>query len=129
LRAGELRCLPPAHVLTSCSYDLSATSQQYFSLKTNQPPTTAINTFLSEQISHQQPTGSTFLSEQISTSHQPNEQGVNLLLADMSRQNCKFGTPNIVLRNFAIHNIDFEKMDLETLSSCKLYPHFSHFSN
>jgi hypothetical protein len=30
----------------------------------------ASNTFLSEQISHQQPASSTFLSEQTSTSHQ-----------------------------------------------------------
>jgi hypothetical protein len=37
-----------------------------------QPP--ANNTFLSEQINHQQLTNNTFLSEQISTSHQPNEQ-------------------------------------------------------
>jgi hypothetical protein len=42
-----------------CSLGLSATSQQYFSLRTNQ-----------------QPASSTFLSEQISTSHQPNEQAV-----------------------------------------------------
>jgi hypothetical protein len=38
----------------ACSLGLSATSQQYFSLKTNQ-----------------QPASSTFLSEQTSTSHQP----------------------------------------------------------
>jgi hypothetical protein len=43
---------------SSCSYGLSATSQQYFS----------------PQTSHQQSVSSTFLSEQISTSHQPNEQ-------------------------------------------------------
>jgi hypothetical protein len=40
------------------SFGLSATSQQYFSLRTN----------------HQQTTSSTFLSEQISTRHQPNER-------------------------------------------------------
>jgi hypothetical protein len=51
------------------SFGLSATSQRYFSLRTNQPPATS--TFLSEQTSHQQPVNSTFLSEQISTSHQP----------------------------------------------------------
>jgi hypothetical protein len=43
-------------IFTLCSLSLSATSQQYFSLRTNQ-----------------QPVSSTFLSEQISTSHQPNE--------------------------------------------------------
>jgi hypothetical protein len=36
----------------------------------------ANSTFLSEQISHQQPTSGTFLSIQINTSHQPNEQAV-----------------------------------------------------
>jgi hypothetical protein len=41
------------------SFGLSATSQQYFSLRTNQ-----------------QSVSSTFLSQQISTSHQPNEQAV-----------------------------------------------------
>jgi hypothetical protein len=40
--------------LTPSSFSLSATSQQYFSLRTNQPPAS-----------------SAFLSEQISTSHQP----------------------------------------------------------
>jgi hypothetical protein len=44
-----------------CSLGLLATSQQYFSLTTNQPPTT----------SNQQPASSTLLSEQTSTS-QPN---------------------------------------------------------
>jgi hypothetical protein len=34
-----------------CSFGLSATSQQYFSLRTNQQP--ASSTFVSEQISHQ----------------------------------------------------------------------------
>jgi hypothetical protein len=42
--------------LTACSFGLSVTSQQYFSLRTNQPPA------ISQQY---------FLSEQISTSHQP----------------------------------------------------------
>jgi hypothetical protein len=42
-----------------CSLGLSATSQQYFSLTTNQ-----------------QPASSTILSEQISISHQPTEQAV-----------------------------------------------------
>jgi hypothetical protein len=45
------------YFLTSaCSFGLSATSQQYFSLRTT---------------SHQQPAGSTFLSEHTSTGHQP----------------------------------------------------------
>jgi hypothetical protein len=43
---------------------LSATSQQYFSLRTN-------------VTSYHQPTSSTFLSKQISTSHQPNEQAAS----------------------------------------------------
>jgi hypothetical protein len=43
-----------------------------------QPPFSS--TFLSEQTSHQQPVNSIFLSEQASTSHQPNEQVVNLNL-------------------------------------------------
>jgi hypothetical protein len=40
-----------------CSLGLSATSQQYFSLRTNQPPATSQQYFLSKQIStsHQQP--------------------------------------------------------------------------
>jgi hypothetical protein len=42
--------------LPPCSFGLSATRQQYFSLRKNQ-----------------QSACSTFLSEQISTSHQPNE--------------------------------------------------------
>jgi hypothetical protein len=42
--------------MATCSFGLSATSQQYFSLRTNQPPATS---------------QSTFLSQQISTSHQP----------------------------------------------------------
>jgi hypothetical protein len=44
---------------TACSFGLSATSKQYFSLRI-----------------HQQPVSSTFLSEQTSTSHQhqPNER-------------------------------------------------------
>jgi hypothetical protein len=46
--------IPEVIQLTACSLGLSATSQQYFSLRTNQPPAS-----------------STFLSEQISTSHQP----------------------------------------------------------
>jgi hypothetical protein len=50
------------------SQNKSAINQQYFSLRTNQPSTSS--TFLSEQISHQQPASSIFLSEQISTSHQ-----------------------------------------------------------
>jgi hypothetical protein len=41
----------------------------------------ASNIFLSEQISHQQPAGSTFLSQQIITSHQPNEQAGHLARA------------------------------------------------
>jgi hypothetical protein len=41
-------------LFTACSFRLSATNQQYFSLRTNQ-----------------QPASSTFLSEQTSTSHQP----------------------------------------------------------
>jgi hypothetical protein len=45
------------------SLGLLATSQQYFSLRTNQPPAS-----------------STFLSEQISISHQPNEQASCLTL-------------------------------------------------
>jgi hypothetical protein len=36
----------------------------------------------------------------------------------LRRRNCKFRTPNIALRGFAIPNIDFAKMSLETLSSC-----------
>jgi hypothetical protein len=36
-------------------------------------------------------------------------------------ENCKFGTSNIALRNFAIPNVDFAKIGLETLSSCKPY--------
>jgi hypothetical protein len=40
-------------VVDSCSLGLSATSQQYFYLRTNQPP--ASSTFLSERTSHQQP--------------------------------------------------------------------------
>jgi hypothetical protein len=40
----------------ACSFGLSATSQQYFSLRKN---------------SHQQSASSAFHSEQISTSHQP----------------------------------------------------------
>jgi hypothetical protein len=31
------------HILCSCSLGLSATSQQYFSLRTNQPPATSRN--------------------------------------------------------------------------------------
>jgi hypothetical protein len=46
---------------TPCSFGLSATSQQYISLTTNQPPAT-----------------STLLSEQTSTSHQPTEQALKL---------------------------------------------------
>jgi hypothetical protein len=34
-------------------------------------------------------------------------------------ENCKFGTPNVTLRDFAILNIDLTKLGLETLSSCK----------
>jgi hypothetical protein len=52
-----------AWLLEPCSFGLSATSQQYFSLRTHQ---------------HQQPVSSTFLSEHISTSHQPNEQVENV---------------------------------------------------
>jgi hypothetical protein len=57
----------PAILQPTASFGLSATSQQYFSLRTTD------NTFLSEQPSHQQPANNTFLSEQISISHQPNE--------------------------------------------------------
>jgi hypothetical protein len=35
------------------------------------------------------------------------------------RENCKFGTPNVAFRGFAIPNIDLAKLGLETLSSCK----------
>jgi hypothetical protein len=34
-------------------------------------------------------------------------------------EDCKFGIPNVALRGFVIHNIDFAKMGLETLSSCQ----------
>jgi hypothetical protein len=51
--------LPELFDFAVCSFGLSATSQQYFSLRTNQ-----------------QSVSSTFLSQQISTSHQPNEQAV-----------------------------------------------------
>jgi hypothetical protein len=51
------------HLYTPCSLGLSATSQQYFSLTTNQPPAT-------------EPASSTLLSEQTSISHQPTEQAV-----------------------------------------------------
>jgi hypothetical protein len=55
-----------------CSLSLSATSQQYFSLRTNQPPATSqqyfslrtIRTISLEQTSHQQPASSNFLSRQ-----------------------------------------------------------------
>jgi hypothetical protein len=36
-------------------------------------------------------------------------------------ENYKFGTPNVALRGFVIHNIDFAKMGLETLSACQPY--------
>jgi hypothetical protein len=48
---------------------LSATSQQYFSLRTNQPPATSQQYFLSQQTSTSQ---QYFLSQQ--TNHQANEQ-------------------------------------------------------
>jgi hypothetical protein len=48
-----------------CSFGLSATSQQYFSLRTNQPSPT------SQPAVH---------SEQTSTGHQPNEQAVYVWL-------------------------------------------------
>jgi hypothetical protein len=47
---------------TPCSLGLSATSQHYFSLRTNQP------TIL---FSQNKPANNTLLSEQTSTSHQP----------------------------------------------------------
>jgi hypothetical protein len=50
------RSEPPTGT-TPCLLGLSATSHQYFSLRTNQLPATSTN--------------SSFLSEQISTSHQP----------------------------------------------------------
>jgi hypothetical protein len=40
------------------------------------------NTFLSEQISHQQPSSSTFISEQISTSHQPSAKRTGSMLIE-----------------------------------------------
>jgi hypothetical protein len=45
-----------------CSFGLSATSQQYFSLRTKRPAVL---------FSQNKPASSTFLSEQINTSHQP----------------------------------------------------------
>jgi hypothetical protein len=43
-----------------------------------QPP--ASITFLSEQIIHQQQATGTFLSEQMSTSHSPNERGLDYVI-------------------------------------------------
>jgi hypothetical protein len=62
-----------------CSLGLSATSQQYFSLRTNQPPATSqqyfslrtIRTISLEQTSHQQPASSNFLSRQTSQTNKP----------------------------------------------------------
>jgi hypothetical protein len=53
-----------------CSFDLSATSQQYFSLRTNQPPA------ISQQY---------FFSEQISTSHQPPNEQMTVLRNALQR--------------------------------------------
>jgi hypothetical protein len=50
----------------------------------------ATSTFLSEQISHQQPANSTFHSQQISTSHQPNEQ------AEVGRSLSKFSLASAI---------------------------------
>jgi hypothetical protein len=52
--------------LTPCSLGLSATIQQHFSLRTNQPPTTSQQYFLSRN------------KPAPAISHQPNEQAVTL---------------------------------------------------
>jgi hypothetical protein len=49
----------------------------------------ASSTFISKQTSHQQPASSNFLSEQISTSHQPNEQVVQVV--EINKFNGPFG--------------------------------------
>jgi mTERF domain-containing protein len=51
--------------------------------------------------------------------HGLRESDISKPLTVDPRENCKFGTPNIALRNFAIPNIDFAEIDLEMLSSCK----------
>jgi hypothetical protein len=42
------------------------------------------------------------------------------------RENCKFGTPNVALRGFAIANIDFTEMGLGPLFYCKSC-HYAYF--
>jgi hypothetical protein len=56
----------PAPRLSPCSSDLSATSQQYFYLRTNQPPATS-QQYFSLRTNQHQPSA---------ISHQPNEQVV-----------------------------------------------------
>jgi hypothetical protein len=52
------------------------------------------------------------------------KQTLNLLINNCrTGENCSFGSPNIVLRTFAITNVVFVKIGLETLTSCKPYPH------
>jgi hypothetical protein len=53
------------HTATPCSLGLSATSQQYFFLRINQPPATSQKYFISEQTStsHQPPAKRTGFSE------------------------------------------------------------------
>jgi hypothetical protein len=52
---------------TLCSFDLSATNQQYFSLRTNQPPASS-QQYFSLRTNQHQPSA---------TSYQPNEQAEN----------------------------------------------------
>jgi hypothetical protein len=82
--------------LAACSLGLSATTQQYFSLGTNQPP--ASSTLLSEQIStsHQSPanrTGCRLLPAEGSTS----PYSVSVLGAHNNPKNMEAGRPGFTI--------------------------------
>jgi hypothetical protein len=65
---------------TACSLGLSATSQQYFSLRTNQPPATSRNQ-PAVLFSQNKPAPA--------ISHQPTEQAVEPMTTSISTSSCK----------------------------------------
>jgi hypothetical protein len=73
-----------------CSFGLPATSQQYFSLRTNQPSAT-----------------STFLSEQTSTSHQPptKRTGCTIRTHNKIQIIYQYGMYRMVIVSFLLHYI------------------------